>query len=434
MTIKLNRISQLFENIFNKGFFHLLFANFIIGFLGFGSQLIVAKFLTPLELGQIKTIQSFVGVGIILAGFGFNTAVLKLCSEKRSFEERSVIFKQNFYYTIVPIMFVLGIFFVLAKTGFLSPDKTVNKWFPLYMLVIPAMTYTLLIMVYLQALKKIQLMAKVQVIIRLFSFVGLIVSTYFYGFVGFILATIIVGYFALVPLLNLVKGDFKKKVKTSSFFSQSFFYAKWSVAGNVVGSIGQYMDIFMLNYLIKDRVSFGYYSLSTIFILGLNYITTTVQSIATPYFSEKSNDKLEFLRVLKKYEKLMILLTLGIVVLSFLVVPPFIRIVYGDSYNVAGLYFRILLVKYFFWSCYSLLGVAIFSLGMIKYNFFSACGSITISGVLNYIFIIRYGMIGAAVAQGITYFITSIFVILITIYILKRYFKKKCEKERGYDI
>ena len=47
-----------------------------------------------------------------------------------------------------------------------------------------------------------------------------------------------------MPLFNLVKDDFKSKVKTSNFFSQSFFYAKWSVSANVVGTIGQYMDIF----------------------------------------------------------------------------------------------------------------------------------------------------------------------------------------------
>lgn len=76
-----SRILQLLRDILNKGFFHLLSANFIIGFLGFGSQLLVAKFLTPVELGQIRTMQSFIGVATILAGFGFNTAVLKLCSE-----------------------------------------------------------------------------------------------------------------------------------------------------------------------------------------------------------------------------------------------------------------------------------------------------------------------------------------------------------------
>lgn len=420
--VNLSSIPQLLTNITKKGFFHLLSANFIIGFLGFGSQLLVAKFLTPIELGQIKVIQSFIGVGTILAGFGFNTAVLKLCSERRSSEERAFIFKQNFYYTIVPVLFVLAGLFCLAKLGLLSPDKTINKWLPLYMLVIPALVYTSLIMVYLQALKKIQLMARMQVFIRMFGFIILIPATYFYGLIGFILSTIFIGYTALMPLLNLVKDSLAVKVKVKAVFTQSFFFAKWSVAANAIATIGQFADIFMLNYLIKDRVSFGYYGLATIFIIGLNYITSSVQSIATPYFSEKSDDKKEFLRVLKKYEKLMILLALGVSIIAFLIVPPFIKIVYGNSYASAGIYFRILVLKYFFASCYALLGVAILGLGKMQYNFFSVSISVPISLILNYFFITSYGVIGAAVAQVAAYFITLIIVLFMIRYVIKIHF------------
>lgn len=422
LSLTLNPILQLFANITKKGFFHLLSANVIIGFLGFGSQLLVAKFLTPIELGQIKAIQSFIAVGTILAGFGFNTAVLKLCSEKRASEERAFIFRQNFYYTIVPVLLVLAGLFCLAKLGLLSPDKTINKWLPFYMLVIPAATYTTLIMVYLQALKKIQLMARMQVFIRMFGFIILIPATYFYGLVGFILPTIFIGYIALIPLLNLVRDSFVGKVKVKAVFPQSFFFAKWSVAGNAISTIGQFVDIFMLNYLIKDRVSFGYYGLATIFIIGLNYITSSVQSIATPYFSEKSDDKKEFLRVLKKYEKLMILLALGVSIVAFLIIPPFIEIIYGNSYASAGVYFRILVLKYFFWSCYALLGVAILGLGKMRYNFFSVSISVPISLFLNYFFITSYGITGAAVAQALAYFITLIIVLFMINHIIKIHF------------
>ena len=429
MGISTNRISHLLTDITNKGFFHLLSANFIIGFLGFCSQLLVAKFLTPIELGQVKTMQSFIGVATNFAGFGFNTTVLKLCSEKRSLEERAFIFKQNFYYTTIPILFVLVLLFLLAKLGLFSPDRAINKWLSLYMFVIPSMTYTSLIIVYLQALKKIQLMAKMQVFIRVFGFIVLVIITYFYGLVGFIFSTVFIGYVALLPLINLVKKDFKTKVKVNNVFSQSFFYAKWSVSANAVSRIGQYMDIFMLNYLIKDRVSFGYYSLSTIFILGMNYISSTVQTISTPYFSEKGNDKKEFLRVLKKYEKLMILFTLAVSIAAVIIVPLFIKIVYGNNYAPAGTFFRILVLKYFFWSCYALLGVAILGLGKMRYNFLSVSISVPISLILCYFFINFYGIIGAAIAQALAYFITLIIVSFMTRHVIRIHFNTGIVKD-----
>ena len=425
MTIKLNRISQLFEDIFNKGFFHLLSANFIMGFLAFGAQLLVAKFLTPVELGQIKVMQSFIWLATILAGFGFNTAILKLCSEKKSREERSIIFTQNIYYTVIPIIFVLVILFLLAKLGLLSPDKAINNWLPVYMLVIPAMTYTALVMAYLQALKKIQIMAKMQMIIRLFSVIVLVFATYVYGLVGFIFSSIFILYISSGVLFSLVKSDFKIKRKLRAGFSKSFFYAKWSVAANIVTAIGQYMDILILNYFIEDRLNFGYYSLSVIFILGMNYITATVQAIATPYFSEKSNNKQEFLRVLKKYEKLMILLAFSVTMVAFLIVPLFINVLYGSAYKPAGIYFRILLFKYFFWSCYALPGVAMVGLGKMRYNFLSGFILVIISFILTYFFIIYYGIIGAAIAQALAYFISLIVVLLMTKYVISISFEAR---------
>lgn len=418
--LNFENISILFRDAERKGFFHLLTANFIIGFLGYGSQLLVSKFLTPIELGQIKTMQSFIGVATILAGFGFNTAVLKLCSEQRPTDERAYIFRQSFYYSSISLTIVLLTFFLLAKSGYLSPDATINKCLQLYILTIPAAIVTSLIMVYLQALKKIRLMAKVQIIIRLIGFLILVSVTYFYGLIGFIISTILISYVALIPLLKLVKNDFGSKIENIYPLSQSFFYAKWSVAANAIFAIGQYMDIFMLNYLTKDREGLGYYGIATILIVGLSYITTSVQSIATPFFSEKSNDKSEFLRVLQKYTKLLILLSLGISIIAFAIIPTFIENFYGNNYESVGTYFRILLLQYFFWSCSALPGVAILGMGKMKYNFLSVSITLPIALVLSFFFIKFYGITGAAIAQALAYFTRMIIVFFMIQHLTKR--------------
>jgi len=114
----------------------------------------------------------------------------------------------------------------------------------------------------------------------------------------------------------------------------------------MVSTIGSYLDIFLLNYFIEDRVGFGYYSIATIFIIGMNYVTMTVQNIAAPYFSEKSGDRVEFVRVLKKYQKQLVILSLVVTVLAIIVVPYIIVMFYGSEYASAGKYFRILALKY----------------------------------------------------------------------------------------
>jgi O-antigen/teichoic acid export membrane protein len=421
--LNLSRIATLIEDITKKGFFHLVSANLIIGFMGFGSQLLVVKFLTPEELGQIKALQAFVAFAAVLAGCGFNTSVLKLCSEKRSVEEKAYIFRQNLLFSIIPTLVILCLLFLSAKLQVLSPDRTVNKWMLYYMFVIPAGVYTSLVIVYLQSLKKIQLMAKAQIFIRILSFIGLVCLTYLVGMNGYIIASILVGYIALIPLVNIVKGSLGVKGRINTVFRESVYYAKWSLAANAAGVIGTYGDIYLLNYLTKDRVEFGYYSLATIFVFAMNGVTSTVQAISAPFFSEKSADKAEFLRVLVKYEKLIVLLAFGITVLAISIVPLFISMAYGEDYAVAGLFVRILALKYFLWSCYALLGVAIFGLGRMKYNFVCSSISVPLSLILSYLLIVSYGFVGAAIAQVVANLFALLLIVVIFKHVIKIHFK-----------
>jgi O-antigen/teichoic acid export membrane protein len=404
-------LKTLIRDAGRKGFFHLLSANTLIGFLGFGAQLLVAKLLTPIELGQIRTMQSFIAVATVVGGFGFNTAVLKLCSENRSPAEKAFIFRRTLLYSAVPIPIVLAILLLLAKSSVLSPDVAVNRWLPLYMLTIPAVIYTLLIMAYLQALKQIQQMATLQVAVRALGFVAVVLCSATYGLAGFVIAAIIAGTIALVPLWYTAKPPTTPSIQIPGLFSQNMNIAGWSVAANTVNTAGGYMDILLLNYLTTDRASIGYYGIATIFILGINQLTATVQTIATPYFSEKGDNVNEFKRVLWKYQKLLIMISAIVAAVAALIIPPFITTVYGDSYSAAGVYFRILTLKYFLWSCYALLGQAILGMGLVRYNFFAALVQVVVAATIGYHLIMTFGITGAAWAQVISYAITLVLVI-----------------------
>jgi O-antigen/teichoic acid export membrane protein len=420
-------ILALVRNVSGKGFFHLLSANIFLGFSAFGSQVLVAKFLTPLELGQIKTMQSILNVATIAAGFGFNTSVLKLCSEARPSYEKYYIFKKNVVLTLVPAVVTMCSLYILSSLGFLSPDKAVSRLLPIYMLTVPAAVYASLIMVYLQALKRIVAMAKLQSIVRLLGYVILILATYFYGMTGFIAASLITGYVALIPLVSSIKNEPHRTGRVNRVFSESIYYARWSVAANIVNTTTTYMDIFLLNFMIKDRIDLGYYSLATIFIMGLNYVTTTAQSISIPYYSEKSSSKEELLRVLRKYQILMAGVALIAAVLVFIAVGPFVSVVYGPNFASAATYTRILTLKYLFWSCYSLLSAAIFGMGKVKYNCFTALISLFMSVVLGYVSILYYGLIGAAVSQVVTQLLT----LMLMVYMLRRMVVMTYEVQKG---
>lgn len=424
------KLLKLLNNLRQKGFFHLLSAKFLLRFLGFGSQILVVKFLTATEMGQIKTMQSFISVAAILASFGFNTAVLKICSEKRELEEKEYLFKKNLSYTIYSFSAVLVIMFILSLFKVYSPDPAVNRWMPIFMLTLPASALGGVITNYMQALKRIKLMANIQIYFKLAGVVSLIALTYFFGFTGFIISSLFISYLGLPIMLRLVLTNLGKTKKVENAFSTSFYYAKWSVGANVISTIGANMDIFMLNFLIADRESFGYYGVATIFISAMRYATDAVREIAAPYFSEKSGDREEFMRVLRKYEKLMFLFSLSVTIISVAAVPAFIQFVYGVNFTSTGVYFSILALQFLIGNSFSILGIAVWGVGKIKYNFISTTLNVPITIVLSYIFITHYGILGAAVAQALAAFISLFIWVPMTKKAINQHFNELEEKAK----
>jgi len=409
----------------NKGFFHLLSANFMIKFLGFGSQLVVAKFLSSVDLGRIKAMQSIIAIAVIFAGLGLNTAVLKLCSENRTLGEKSNILKVNIKLSLVGIVIALSIISLLAILGVLSPDEEINRMMLIFMLSIPSAVIASLLICYLQALKKIQVMAYAQIWVRTLSILALIIFTYYFQLIGFVVSTVVFGFVSLVPFYALTKTDWKDVQDTGDIRRESIFYGKWSVASNSLAALGLYADILLLNYYIEDRAVLGDYALATIFILALNQVTGTVQAIATPYFTEKSNNKEEFIRVLQKYQRLLIAIAGFIFILAVIIVPVFVHVVYPGRFEMTEVLFQILALRYFFWSCYALLGIALLGLGRMRANFFAASIYSPIAFGLSFLFIYYWGPIGAASAQAVSGFIAMVVVYINFLHVLKDHFPEK---------
>jgi len=413
----MKRAIELLKFSADIGFFHLLLTNFLLGFIGFGSQLFIAKIVSPLELGQLTTLQSLITTLTVCACFGFNTAVLKLCSEKRPADEKSFILSKIFVFSIFPILIVLALSMICSHFHLVSPDTTINSWMPIFALVIPPLVYTKLSLAYLQALKKFQLIAKLQVFIRIIGIIIILTCAFKYGFKGVLISSIFVGYIATLPLLVSIKDSlFKNTTLNSQVTKKILSYAKWSFGANALNILQLHMDIFMLNYLVTDRITFGYYSLAATIIFGLHIFPVTVQTITTPFFSENSENPITFKKIFIKYQRIMTIISCLLVFFFFFAIPKLIIIIYGTSYMPSVYFFKLLLFRYFFTCLASLSGVAIIGLGKFKYNFLLVSITVPCSIIFNFVFIKNWGISGAALAQ----ILVSIFILILTFVFLYR--------------
>lgn len=415
---------KVFGELNKKGFFDLLSVNFLTQALGFGSLLLVAKFLTPDEFGQIKIIQSYASVFILIAGFGFNTAVLKLCSEKRQQAEKEGILKRATFNTMVATLLALALLGCLVLSDVITSSKQIGFWLLVYSIGIPFAALTSLFMTYLQALKKIKEMARAQALVRIQSVLVVVVCSWVWGFEGFIFSTILAYIIGLYPILKQVGFRFVRAEACNPPTSHYMQIASFSFMANILSAIGMSTDVFVLDYLLSDRSIIGYYSLAVIFVLGAMQVTGTVQAIATPYFSERSFDESWVRKKIFETQLKMAGLSVVIALLIYFLAWLIIHYYYGESYVIVLSYLNILLLKYVIYSSCAVIGVALVGLGLMRYNLMVVAISTPIGFFLSVALFQQYGVTGVAWAQAFNAVLLFLLVIFISRIALRTHFSK----------
>ena len=395
------KITAGYQKLLGFGFFHLLSANFLIQIVTFASGLIVAGILTPSDIGVIRILQTYIGVFVLLSGLGFNTSTLKLVSEKVSFGRiKGVLFSSSIV-TLVVSGIVYCLVVLLASCNLLTNDNTVNKWLPIISVGIPMLALNSLYTCYLQGLKKIKAISYIQSGSKVISIILILSLAYLFKFNGYVVAFLL-GLLISTTLFKIVVFNINKKEEKAILdvigdVKRNWNLARFAFLANVVGYLSSYIDLFSINAFIKDREAVGFYSFATTIILGFGLITTTIQQITFPYFSEKNNDVIDWSSTLKKYGRLNIGFTLAVFIVGVFLVPVLLSYVFKGKYDESIPFFNILLIVWLIKSSYALNGVALMGKGLFNWNLYLAIFTLIIDFVSVYALVSYYGIIGAAI-------------------------------------
>jgi O-antigen/teichoic acid export membrane protein len=412
---------SVLRSLLKKGLLDLLSANFLIQFLGFGTLMLVPRFVSAESLGALKIIQSYASLLVILAGFGYNSAVLKLCAETRPEKEKAWFLKVALVRTSWATLLVWGGATLLSFTGLFAASPQVAAWLPVYNLSLPFLAWTLVLTSYLQALRHIRAMARAQVLVKLQSVLLVVLATWLWGFEGFILSTVLGYAIGLWPFFRQIGTTFwhQPRQPLPTLFTSMAVY---SMLGNAVHTLAKHGDLYLLGLYNPDPVETGYYSLATIFIMGATIVVSTVQTLTLPYFSEKGWDGAWVRKYLVKTQWQTVGVGVGIAVLVHLAAWGVIRLLYSPDYLRTMVYLDVLLLYFVLRSGYAIIGTALMGIGLPKYNLMGVCISTPVSLLLGYLGLQRYGMMGLAWAQVIAQVFTLVLLIGVARYALRQHY------------
>ena len=409
----------LFRKFHQKGFFHLLSANVLIQVVAFASQLFVAGILAPDDLGRIKIIQTYLSIFSIVAGMGFNSSTLKLCSENRSPAEQNSLFKSALYFTILSTLSIYFIVLILNYFQIFSKDKLIIILIPLGLFPIISNSIFLVFISYFQATKKIIELSNLTIVNKLIAIIAIIILTYYFGIKGYYIAYNLSFIIMLVvcykTFQSVIFENFSLKINIAEF-NIHWHYAKSSMFANAISVISAYIDILLIGFFVPDMEQIGFYSFALTLIVVIRLIPSTVQQIATPYFSSLSHKKEEFIIVFKRYNRILYWVVFISLISVWIFVPFMTHYIFKGKYDESMQYFFILSLGWSIRQLTQLQSGAIFGLGKMHYIVYSSLISLTLNILVFSLAIFYFGLMGSAFASIFSGIIT-----LLTSYI---YFKK----------
>lgn len=419
-------IKYLLQSGRERGFFHLLSANVLIQVFAFASQLFVAGILSPDDVGRIKIIQTYLSIFSVVAGMGFNSSILKICSEGRSQQENSRFFNAALFFTLISTAIVYAGILLVNAMGLLSKDILVKAVIPLGLFPVVTHSLFMLFISYFQAKKEIKVFSTLTVWNKLLSIVAIIIFTWFLGIRGYYYAFNLSYILMLVAAFMLIrktvkfdfKGPFRKPIK------EHWKYARSAMFSNIVGETSAYVDILLLGFLIKDMQEIGFYSFALTMTIALRIIPGTVQQITVPYFSSFKSRKAEFLQIFKRYNRLLYIIVIGSLLVFVVLAPPLLDWVFKGKYESSIPYLMILSVGWSIRNLNQLQSGAMFGLGKIHYNALVALSALIANVIMVPILVHFFGVMGAAYASltgGIVIWASS------------RYYFRKAVRKADWD-
>lgn len=396
------------------------FSNLLVNFINFSSQLLVANILTPADIGYIKLILSVISVITIVANFGINVSILKICSE--NIDNREIFnrfYSGNVITTISSsiVIFITTIFFIFNHTFI---DANTN--FYLYIVISISIIINSIFNNYsaiFQGLRKNKEFSFINIIIKSTSIILIILFTYYFRFKGYWIAYIVSISLSLIIIVLYLKKYINKEknylFNTKNYFKIHFNYSKWALASNTLGQLTIYSDIFIVNILSDNKNEIGIYSFATTFVVIIKIIPATIQQYISPRFSFISDNIKEIKSKYIKYNKLIITTSFIIGIVTIIIVPFFIKEIF-PKYENSIKYIILLTISVIIRNFNIINASVLFGVGKLKYNLYNDLISFSLITILSTMLFSRLNFISCALSQ----IVVSVIIVFISRYQVKK--------------
>jgi len=374
---------------------------------GFAFRVLLARELTVGEYGLYYSLMSFFSIVFLFRDLGLYTSLVKFLPEwivhKKDSEIKQAVILSLCYSTIVSILMILACYIF---SGYISihffKESVTAQMLTLFVVAFAITTFEAFIGAIFQSYQRLVYYSSITIVksglLLLFAFIFLrYFKTVLAPTLGLLVSSLLIIFIYSPAIIRLIPWKAKtvwNRVSAKKFvwFGVQIFFT------GLGGAILLNTDIIMLTFF-KSTVEVGLYNAAIPIANLISYLGMALCTVFFPMFSEfiarKMHSKIEY--ALKELYKYSIALALPAVAIILTFPNIIIKTFFGADYVSASIALQILI-----W------GIFINLIAMINYTFFNAnnkpftvtkiyfIGAI-LNLILNFFFIPKFGIIGAAI-------------------------------------
>lgn len=403
----MKKISRQLSELLKKGFFHIAGTNVVNKLIAALTNILIARFLGKYNYGVFGAAFNIYNIFIIFSGLGMSSAILLYCSEQRDEEEKRTYYRYGIAAGFIASvllsvgMLIYGSFFKLG----IEDARPYILLFAGLPLVDYLFQYHLVI---LRTQKKNKEYSLCLNICSITYFVFGCVGAYFFRINGTIAGRYL--SYLIVVTLCFKKNALSLKKQTETFFTLTkerlhglWTYALKNGASSALNQILYLIDVFLIQYLIRNPEIVASYKVAVMIPENLSFIPSSIMVFLIPMIAENNQNVTWLKKNLRKLFLYTGIMNFVISAVLFILAPWIITLLWGKEYLDSVRCFRLLCLNYFVMgtfrmSCTNILAV----LRKVNFNLILGIVSGILDIILDIVLIKRFAAEGAAWATLIT--------------------------------
>lgn len=407
----MKRIVRYVKKLGSEGFFHILLGGSLTKIIAFMSSILIVRLLSKEEYAFLAYADNIYAYILLLSGLGSASAILKYCISDDKEKSKAYFRFAIKFGTLAQLIIMCITLFIVSNIKLAFPEA--RKY--IYILTFYPLLYFWIgaIQSYMRSLFKNKEFAYSGIIQSGIALILSIVFVLICGGYGVLAAR----YVALVVValygINIIKKEsgniLENKACLNGNEKKQFIYLGLTLLiANVFSMIMPTNEGFLINNIICDTKTTADYKVASLIPAQLPFFTSAIVTYYFPIFAKIEDKNLIWKKIVRVGW-----LTMGIIsIVAFIgifISPLIIKVFYGEQYNDIFFLMTFLWVINAINAGFRMLPMNILpAIGYSKFNVIVAFISCIIHFVLDYCFIVNFGIQGAVVASGVVYAFSGI--------------------------